>query len=321
MPHSHTTRPAPTTRSAAAGESALRTANPVTGDDALVLASTPFVALDTFLDGVRRLPHVMDQERGVSLALRTDADHAAAVAFFRAGKALLTAIDTHYWQAETWLKQKGAVESIIKLFNNRLFQVYVSTIQDSFGVMIGSTALIRDVTEEKRLEEELRRLSTTDALTGLHNRRHMDYVLTSEHSRSRRTQAPFAVLMFDIDHFKKFNDTYGHEQGDRVLQAVAKTFRDSLRKYDTACRYGGEEFIGILPQTNMDGGTAVAERIRTDVENMLVDGLKVTISIGVAAYPEIPVESTDLLVHAADKALYCSKEHGRNRVTRADRVD
>ncbi|NMF95885.2 GGDEF domain-containing protein [Aromatoleum toluolicum] len=170
------------------------------------------------------------------------------------------------------------------------------------------------------ISKELRRLSTTDALTGLYNRRHMEYVLTTEHSRSARTKAPFAVLMFDIDHFKKFNDTYGHEQGDRVLQAVARTFRDSLRKYDTPCRYGGEEFIGILPQTNLDGGMAVAERLRCEVENLVVDGLKVTISIGVSAYADTGTESVDQLIHAADQALYRSKAGGRNCVTRADSI-
>lgn len=216
-------------------------------------------------------------------------------------------------EMDRWLKQMGT-EPIVKLYNTHLFQVYVSTIQDGSGAVIGTAALLRDVTEEKRLEEELRRLSTTDALTGLYNRRHMEYVLTTEHSRSGRTKAPFAVLMFDIDHFKKFNDTYGHEQGDRVLQAVARAFRDSLRKYDTACRYGGEEFIGILPQTTLDGGVSVAERLRSEVERLVVDGLKVTISIGVAAYPETGIEAVDQLIHEADKALYRAKEHGRNRV-------
>ncbi|HJV28628.1 MAG TPA: diguanylate cyclase [Aromatoleum sp.] len=221
-------------------------------------------------------------------------------------------------EMQKWLKQRTSNENIINVYNNRLFQVYVSMIQDAHGLAIGSAALIRDVTEEKRLEEELRRLSTTDALTGLYNRRHMDYVLTTEFSRASRTNTPFAVMMFDIDHFKKFNDTYGHEQGDRVLQCVAKSFHDSLRKYDTACRYGGEEFLAILPHTNMDGAISVAERVRGDVENMVVDGLKVTISLGVAAYPELAIETTDQLVEAADKALYCSKNRGRNCVTRAE---
>lgn len=223
-------------------------------------------------------------------------------------------------EMQKWLQEKNSTETIVKLFNNRLFRVYVSRIQDAQGVAIGSAALIRDVTEEKRLEEELRRLSTTDALTGLYNRRHMEYAITSEFSRSRRTGTPFAVMMFDIDHFKKFNDTYGHEQGDHVLKAVAKSFSDSLRKYDTACRYGGEEFIAILPHTNLDGALAVAERVRRDVEALVVDGLKVTISLGVAAYPDIPVGSTDLLIEAADKALYVSKSNGRNQVNCAARV-
>lgn len=220
-------------------------------------------------------------------------------------------------EMQKWLKQRSSKENIIKIFNSRLFQVYVSMIQDAQGVAIGSAALIRDVTEEKRLEEELRRLSTTDALTGLFNRRHMDYALTTEYSRSSRTATPFSIMMFDIDHFKKFNDTYGHDQGDRVLQAVAKSFQDSLRKYDIACRYGGEEFIAILPSTNIDGALCVAERVRRDVENLVVEGLKVTISLGVAAYPELPLASGEALVEAADKALYCSKHNGRNQVTRA----
>jgi diguanylate cyclase (GGDEF)-like protein/PAS domain S-box-containing protein len=219
-------------------------------------------------------------------------------------------------EMQKWLKQKVSTENIIKVYNNRLFQVYVSRIEDAHGVSIGSAALIRDVTEEKRLEEELRRLSTTDALTGLYNRRHMDYTLTSEFSRATRMHTPFAVMMCDIDHFKKFNDTFGHEQGDRVLQAVAKAFRDGLRKYDTACRYGGEEFIAILPNTTIEGALSVAERVRRDVETMEVDGLKVTISLGVSSYPEIPNNCPEELIEAADRALYCSKRNGRNRVTR-----
>lgn len=219
-------------------------------------------------------------------------------------------------EMQKWLRQKVSNENIIKVYNNRLFQVYVSKIEDAQGISIGSAALIRDVTEEKRLEEELRRLSTTDALTGLYNRRHMDYTLTSEFSRATRMHTPFAVMMCDIDHFKKFNDTYGHEQGDRVLQAVAKAFRDGLRKYDTACRYGGEEFLAILPNTTIEGALSVAERVRHDVETMEVDGLKVTISLGVSAYPEIVKNCPEGLIEAADRALYCSKSNGRNRVTR-----
>lgn len=207
---------------------------------------------------------------------------------------------------------------IYKEYNNLLLQIHATLIKDELGYPLGSSVLIRDVTEEKRLEDELRRLSTTDALTGLYNRRHMTAVLSNEHCRSSRTDNPLSVLMFDVDHFKKFNDTYGHDQGDKVLQAVAKTFQASVRIYDVACRYGGEEFIGILPNTNSEGAFCVAERLRSAVEAMDVNGLKVTISIGVATFPGVDAKNGDSLVEAADKALYVSKQNGRNRVTVAE---
>jgi diguanylate cyclase (GGDEF)-like protein len=124
--------------------------------------------------------------------------------------------------------------------------------------------------------------------------------------------------MFDVDHFKKFNDTYGHDQGDRVLQGVAKTLRGALRNHDIPCRYGGEEFLAILPNTPKEGAMSVAERLRRDVEDMAVDGLKVTISIGVAEYPSFDVAEQAGLVEAADGALYQAKKGGRNRVCQAD---
>jgi diguanylate cyclase (GGDEF)-like protein len=194
----------------------------------------------------------------------------------------------------------------------------VSEIQDVKGVPIGSAALIRDVTEEKRLEEELRRLSTTDGLTALANRRHLDQVLSDEFARAGRTKAPLSVIMFDVDHFKKFNDTHGHDQGDRVLQAVARCFRECLRKYDTACRYGGEEFLAILPSTDLEGAVSVAERIRREVEEMVVDDLKVTISLGVASCPDRLITAPEMLVETADAALYRAKAAGRNRVVQAE---
>jgi len=216
-----------------------------------------------------------------------------------------------------WLAQEAHEGPATAAYKGRTFHVYASTILGTDAHVVGSAALLRDITEEKRLEEELRRLSTTDGLTSLYNRRHLDETLNTEYHRAVRTHSPLAVVMFDIDHFKKFNDTYGHDQGDRVLQAVAHNFRDALRKYDLACRYGGEEFVGILPNTTLEGAYCVAERLRADIEDSEVDGLKVTISLGVAAFPEIAIESADELVEAADRALYESKENGRNRTTRA----
>lgn len=220
-------------------------------------------------------------------------------------------------EMQGWLSAEKTTDTIIKVYNHRLFRVYASVIRDADGQVIGSAALLRDVTEEKRLEDELRRLSTTDGLTSLFNRRHLDSVLDVEFSRASRTGAPLAVMMFDIDHFKKFNDTHGHDQGDRVLKAVSRWFAETLRKHDMAFRYGGEEFIAILPETPLDGAAALAERLRKEIEAGEVDGLRVTISIGVAAYPEIPAATGEALVDAADQALYVSKEGGRNRVSRA----
>lgn len=212
-----------------------------------------------------------------------------------------------------WLDREDHSTAEIYAYKQHIFSVYAARIHNDKGQMVGSAALLRDITEEKRLEEELRRLSTTDGLTGLYNRRHLDESLQKELRRARRYPSPLSVLMFDVDHFKKFNDTHGHDQGDRVLQAVAKTLRGALRNQDYPCRYGGEEFVAILPNTPKTGAFSVAERLRKDIEGMGVDGLHVTISIGVAEYPDIDVSEQAKLIEAADAALYNAKKQGRNR--------
>ena len=207
------------------------------------------------------------------------------------------------------------MDSLLVELQGRILNVFASTITASDGHAIGSAALLRDVTEEKRLEEELRRLSQTDALTGLYNRRFLDQSLETEFHRARRSGTRLSVIMFDVDHFKRFNDTHGHDQGDRVLRAVAETLRAALRNYDLPCRYGGEEFLAILPNTDAPGAFAVAERLRKDIFEMTVDSLKVTISLGVATYPDLDLAESVQLVERADQALYVSKENGRNRTS------
>lgn len=192
-----------------------------------------------------------------------------------------------------------------------------TTIRDKDGAPIGSAALLRDVTLEQALLKELERLSITDALTNVHNRRHLDAKLKMELGRSRDTGSPMAVIMLDVDFFKKFNDTYGHDQGDRVLQMAGQVMNAAVRKYDIPCRYGGEEFTVILPSTDPDGAMHFAERLRQNVESMTVDGLKVTISLGVACFPMIAAASPEALIEAADVAMYRSKERGRNCSTLA----
>ncbi len=206
-------------------------------------------------------------------------------------------------------------------FNQRVLSVYAATIRTPQGGVVGSAALIRDITEEKRLEERLRRLSTTDGLTGLFNRRHLDETLATELERALRYNAPLSIMMFDVDHFKRFNDEHGHDQGDRVLQAIAQSLQEHVRKVDVPCRYGGEEFLAILPGTSQAGAIIVAERLRHAIEQMEVDGLKVTISIGVATVPDLDVRTPAALVEAADGALYRAKRAGRNQVIAAHRGD
>jgi diguanylate cyclase (GGDEF)-like protein/PAS domain S-box-containing protein len=206
-------------------------------------------------------------------------------------------------------------------FNQRVLSIYAATIRTPQGGVVGSAALIRDITEEKRLEERLRRLSTTDGLTGLFNRRHLDETLTTELERALRYNAPLSIMMFDVDHFKRFNDEHGHDQGDRVLQAIAQSLQEHVRKVDVPCRYGGEEFLAILPGTNQAGAIIVSERLRHAIEQMEVDGLNVTISIGVASVPELDVRSSATLVEAADSALYRAKRAGRNQVIAAHKGD
>ncbi|HJV28837.1 MAG TPA: diguanylate cyclase [Aromatoleum sp.] len=194
-----------------------------------------------------------------------------------------------------------------------ILSAQASRINADDGHLAGSAALIRDITIEKNLEDELRKLSTTDGLTGLFNRRFLDDTLRKELARAQRYGHALSVLMLDVDHFKKFNDRHGHEMGDRVLKAVAGAMYATLRQQDYPCRYGGEEFLAILPDTASAGALNAAERLRHAICTLSVEGLSVTASIGCASFPELEVQTADELVEQADGALYQAKEGGRNR--------
>jgi len=168
--------------------------------------------------------------------------------------------------------------------------------------------------------EKLQHLSTTDSLTGLMNRRRFDEIFKEEWQRAVRDHHPLTLLMIDIDHFKKYNDTYGHLRGDDALIQVAKTLRASVwRSTDQVMRYGGEEFIVILSDTDVSGGYRVAEKLRLAVEAMKLEHKSspvapvLTISIGVATAIPHARQSMVGLIAAADNALYRAKEEGRNR--------
>ena len=164
----------------------------------------------------------------------------------------------------------------------------------------------------------LSEVSSKDALTGLYNRGYVVEKLESEINRSLRHGSPMSLLMLDIDHFKRINDTYGHAAGDQVLQAVGRLLRDSCRVYDVPGRFGGEEFCIVLPETRLGNTSTVAERIRGRLEATELpcgDGLAVvTASIGVAGLESAEALSPSALIERADRALYSAKNRGRNRV-------
>ena len=174
---------------------------------------------------------------------------------------------------------------------------------------------------DERLNTALRQLAeqaTTDPLTGLQNRRSIQKQLEQELMRARRAQRSLAVILLDIDHFKRFNDTWGHQAGDEVLKCVAEVVRTSIRSSDIAGRYGGEELIAILPEATAQAALARAEAIRRGIETQHLEHAgnslgSVAASFGVAVFPDHASDSTSL-IRAADNALYEAKNSGRNRV-------
>lgn len=169
-----------------------------------------------------------------------------------------------------------------------------------------------------RLREALRNQSIIDPLTGLFNRRYLEEILEREVRRASRSEQSLGLLMLDLDYFKKFNDTHGHEAGDTVLREVASFLKRSVRAEDVVCRFGGEEFVLILPLADLRIGQARAERIRSKLHELTIlhEGKSlglVTMSVGVAVLPEHG-RSSKALLEAADAALYCAKREGRDRV-------
>lgn len=179
---------------------------------------------------------------------------------------------------------------------------------------------IRFLLRQKQLVENLAEQATKDPLTGLSNRRQLMSDLSLEMKRAKRYGTPLALILLDVDHFKKYNDTHGHPAGDEVLRQVARLLTMNVRAFDKVARYGGEEFVVILPQTDLQGAAAAAEKLRRAIEEHpflgeeTQPGGKVTVSLGVAGFPE-HAGSVDELLEQADQAMYRAKAAGRNRVT------
>jgi diguanylate cyclase (GGDEF)-like protein len=156
-------------------------------------------------------------------------------------------------------------------------------------------------------------MSVTDLLTGLRNRRFLIQAFEQEIQRSDRHERPFCVLMIDVDRFKQYNDTHGHQAGDQVLLGMGRVITDAVRDLDVAARYGGEEFIALLPECDLENAIVAAERIRTRLANEPFDHGRVTISVGVAEFPTHG-DTPGAVIGAADAALYEAKRQGRDQV-------
>jgi diguanylate cyclase (GGDEF)-like protein len=198
-------------------------------------------------------------------------------------------------------------------------------LSDGDVFQLGPTVLFRyaytDASQERMLLK-LYEASVKDALTGAYNREHFDERLKVEVAYARRHNTQVSMLMFDLDHFKKINDTYGHPAGDAALISVAEKTRRALRTEDVFCRYGGEEFAVILRGIDLEGARRVGERLRVLVAStpVTVDNVSftVTMSVGCAALSDCPEPSTTTLVAIADRRLYAAKRGGRNRVVASD---
>jgi diguanylate cyclase (GGDEF)-like protein len=186
--------------------------------------------------------------------------------------------------------------------------------------VVGTTLfLAREIGRRAQAEDKLEELATTDALTGLKNRRKFDIEVDTEWRRAARNKTPVALLMIDADHFKSYNDNYGHQAGDQVLVGIAICISDSVRRAgDCPARFGGEEFAVLLPGVSAADAFVVAENIRCKVELWAEDPQVTTVSIGVASMtPAAGLDWSDLIA-AADKALYAAKANGRNQTVAAN---
>ena len=219
--------------------------------------------------------------------------------------------------SQAWIEGKQDSQLVTLEASPRYFHMSISPLAGNSGDVIGSLLTLHDVSEQKNYENRLRELAISDPLTGCYNRRYFYEMAHTYFDQMRRSARPLSILMLDLDHFKTVNDTYGHVQGDRVLQKVAAVCKIRLRVSDIFARYGGEEFILAMPETDAREAMAVAERLRVAIEQLVIepDQISVTASIGIAESTLEPGLSFDDLLKRADEAMYHSKRTGRNRVT------
>lgn len=228
-------------------------------------------------------------------------------------------------------RRKIPVRTDVEMFTRGKPTPYTLTATPFYGIeheLVGVLENFRDITERKEAEsalqaanDELQRLATLDGLTDIANRRALDERLDNEWRRITREKGELALIICDVDYFKKYNDTYGHQEGDECLKSVARALEASMRRpADFVARYGGEEFAAILPNTDLEGAACVAENIRRAVMELEIEhndsptAPVVTLSLGVASAHPAAGHLPEILLTTADQALYLAKESGRNRV-------
>jgi diguanylate cyclase (GGDEF)-like protein/PAS domain S-box-containing protein len=246
------------------------------------------------------------QGRSMSLFFPPDDPERPRIDLLLAEARRIGSVETEGWR----LKRDGS-----RLWANSV----ITALPDEAGIVRAFVVVSRDITERKRLEDNMKLLATVDPLTGAYNRRQGDAFLAAEFARRARDGRPFAVLILDIDHFKAVNDRYGHPAGDAVLQALVQASRNVLRTIDIVVRWGGEEFLMVLPDTDAAAAMLAAERVRatlatTEVAASGAATIRFTVSIGVAMTADDgPAE----MLRRADIALYAAKTDGRNQVVLA----
>lgn len=224
----------------------------------------------------------------------------------------LSFIGIHEWNHGNW-----DIVSFYRFLVSSAFFIGMGYFLESSFVKVGNeVSKIRE--REKIIIGELENLSRSDQLTGLHNRRYFSERLLEEVERIKRNNTPACLIMLDVDLFKSINDTYGHPSGDLVLQEVSAALRSILRNTDLLARWGGEEFMILLPETNSVNASVLAERMRKAIEEMTIKGVrKVTASFGVVEY-DSSVETIEAALKYLDNALYSAKKQGRNKVVLAE---
>ena len=212
--------------------------------------------------------------------------------------------------------ERGAEDCIFKPFDSRDFKLRVAK-----ALKYSRLKKYQELLEQKN--EELRVLAITDQLTQIYNRRYLQEVLRREFTRAKRYRSRLSCLVADIDHFKQINDLYGHMQGDAVLRELAAMLKSTTREVDIPFRYGGEEFLVLLPETDRRGAEVVADRLRRAAETMpvfrvgaaeVIEDLTLSLSVGISSYPDPRVRTEADLIALADEAMYLAKQHGRNCV-------